>query len=318
MYRLVVTDGYTMNPGDLSWEPLHEIASVVYYDRLTPHDIVSACADADLVITNKTVFDQNILAQLPKLKAIFVTATGYNNIDISSAQNQSIAVYNVQNYSTESVAQHVIACMLDAANSIRQYIRSVRQGDWQRSQDFSYSVARITELKDKTIGIVGYGDIGRRIAEMALAFGLRVMVYSSHLQKSTEGITFVDLDELLAQADFVSINTRLTTSNQYLFDKKTLAKMKSTAVLINIARAQLIVEKDLYTTLKKRRIAAAYLDVLSEEPPTKGNPLIGLPNCYITPHVAWSTFESRSRLLETTISNIISFMDGSTSLNRVV
>jgi len=306
--QIVITDGYTLNPGDLSWEPLKEFGEVKYYDRTPVQLLAECCTDADIIITNKTPLSAVSIHSFSKLKFISVTATGYNVVDTVAAKERGIIVSNVPVYGTDSVAQHTFALILELANQPGAHARSVANGDWSKSTDWSYTLQPTTEISGKTLGIVGFGRIGRKVAEIAKAFGMQVIF--NNKGKQSELATAVTMEELFAQSDFISLHCPLTKENDSFVDKALLSRMKSTASLINTSRGQLINEKDLAEALQEKILAAAALDVLRQEPPPADHPLIGLSNCIITPHIAWITREARKRLMQTTFENVKAFIEG--------
>lgn len=306
--RIVITDGYTLNPGDLDWNPFHEIGSVEYYDRTTADEVVKRCRYADIIITNKTQVNADTIGATRNLKLIAVTATGFNIIDTEAAKQKAILVCNVPAYGTYSVAQHAFALLLELTNHVGINAASVQSGDWYQSADWCYTKQPVMELSGKTIGIIGLGKIGTQVAKIALAFGMNIIYH--HGKKAMKAAVEVKLHELFMQADFISVHCPLTASNNGFINKELLELMKPTAYLINTSRGQLIVEKDLADALQKNKLAGAALDVLSQEPPMAGHPLIGLPNCIITPHIAWISFEARSRVMQTTFENVKAALDG--------
>lgn len=308
MVRIVVTDGFTLNPGDLDWSPLQELGECVFYDRTAPADMIDRCRDADIIVTNKAPVGSDVIAAAQSLRLICVTATGYNNVDTDAARARGIPVCNVPEYSTDAVAQHVLAMILHYTNHIAMHAAAVQQGKWVSSADFSFSLAPVTELTGKTIGIVGMGHIGTRVATLAAAFGMQV-IYSSRSSKQHPARE-VSIGELFAQSDFVTLHCPLTPQTDRFVNTSLLALMKPTAVLINTGRGGLIDEPALSSALKNGRPAAALLDVLSTEPPAASNPLLALPNCIITPHIAWAAVEARKRLLDTVVSNIKAALTG--------
>jgi glycerate dehydrogenase len=311
--KIVVLDGYTLNPGDLSWDALSSLGDLTVYDR-TPKDlIVSRCSKAEIIFTNKCIIDRHVIDLLPKLSYIGVLATGYNVVDCQYAKEKNIIVTNVPAYSSESVVQATIGLIIACLSQIPDQISSVKMGKWESSVDFSYYPLRCHELFEKTVGIIGYGKIGRRLAEIVLAFGAKVCVYNKGKKyEIRDGITYADtLEELLSKADIVSLNCPLTDKNQKMINKESISKMKRGSVLINTARGGLINELDLADALNSRHISFAGLDVLSTEPPSRDNPLLKSPYAYITPHTAWATEEARSRLMAITVNNLVSFLNGS-------
>ncbi|MBC7889506.1 MAG: D-2-hydroxyacid dehydrogenase [Ferruginibacter sp.] len=306
--RIVITDGFTLNPGDLSWKALDELGEVIYYDRTPVDEVLGRCRNATVIITNKTPVSSAVMEAAGKLKLIAVTATGYNVIDIAAAKKKGITVCNVPAYGTHSVAQHTFALLLELSNHAGANAASVQAGEWYRSPDWCYSKQPLTELKNKIIGIIGLGKIGTQVAMIAMAFGMKVIYF--HGKKGLKDWTPVKLHELFMQADFISVHCPLTEDNRGFINKEMLELMKPTGFLINTSRGQLIVEKDLAGALQKRKLAGAALDVLSAEPPLPGHPLIGLPNCIITPHNAWISFEARSSIMQTTVENVKAALKG--------
>ena len=307
--KIVILDGYTLNPGDLDWAPIQNLGEVEIYDRSKPEEIVERAAGAEVVVVNKVVLSEAILGQLPGLKYIGVTATGFNNIDIQSAQKRGITVTNVKAYSSASVAQQTFSLLLALVNRAEMHSQSVFAGEWTASADFCYTKSSLTELAGKTIGLIGLGDIGSQVAQIALAFGMKVIAYRKH-PKLVEGIEMVTLDEIFRLSDVVSLHCPLTDETKEIINEDNLAKMKSTAIVLNTGRGPLIHETDLAEALKNGTIAGAGLDVLSVEPPKADNPLLSAPNCIITPHVAWATFEARKRLMQLAAKNLEAFISG--------
>jgi glycerate dehydrogenase len=300
--KIVVLDAHALNPGDLSWEALHALGEVEIFPR-TPQELtVERAAGAAVALTNKTAFSADVIESLPDLRYIGVLATGYNVIDIDAARRRGIVVSNVPTYGTASVAQFVFALLLELCHRVEQHAVEVRDGGWSRNPDWSFSHAPQIELAGKTIGIIGFGRIGRQTARIAEAFGMRVLSYD---------VDHGNLEDLLRQSDIVSLHVPLFPETRELINARTLALMKPTAFLINTSRGPLINERDLAEALHAKRIAAAALDVLSVEPPPAGHPLLNAPNCLVTPHMAWSTAEARGRLLEIVIENVRAFLTGS-------
>ena len=317
--KFVVLDGYTLNPGDLSWENLEALGQLKVYDRL-PRDnaaVLNAVGDAEVVFTNKTVLSKKVIENAPHLKYIGVLATGYNVVDIEAAKARKIVVTNVPGYSTESVAQMTFALLLELTNKVGTHCISVRSGDWVRSKDFCYWLSPLTELSEKTIGIIGYGQIGRAVTRIAIAFGMKVVVYNRTKYNDTENVQFVSLDELFGQADVISLHCPLTPQNERLIRKENIMKMKPGVLLINTARGGLIDENDLGAALNSGKVGGAALDVVSEEPMQSGNPLLNAKNCIITPHIAWAAKASRERLLEIAVNNIAAYLKGE-PVNRII
>jgi len=313
--NIVVIDGYTLNPGDLSWEKISALGQLTIYDRTSSADIVERCREAEVVITNKVPFTAATLEQLPKLKLIAVTATGYNIIDTTTARKKDIIVSNVPSYGTASVAQHAFSLILELTNHVGANSGSVAAGEWQKAPDWCYTVSPVMELEGKTLGIIGYGNIGQRMSLIAQAFGMKVLYYSPGDKPWTPDER-ADLPTLFACSDVISLHAPLTPGNEQFVNKDLLKRMKPTAFLINTARGPLINEQDLAEALNNGWIAGAGLDVLSIEPPTDSNPLLKAKNCIITPHMSWISREARERIMEMTEANIAAFLDGSV-INRV-
>jgi glycerate dehydrogenase len=309
--QIVVLDGFALNPGDLSWEGLKSLGKCQIYDRSKPEEIFNRIKDAEVVITNKAVIDEQLMDRLPKLKYIGVTATGYNVVDFQAASHKGIIVTNIPAYSTDSVAQLVFSHILNIANRVEMHAASVRTGDWVANPDFAYWKSPQTELTGKTLGIVGFGRIGRKVAQIGLAFGMKVIFHNrSQIADILAETRQTTLDEVFVKSDVVSINCPLSAENSEFVNQDLLQKMKPLAILINTGRGGLINETDLSTALNTGIIAAAGLDVLSTEPPKPGNPLLSAKNCFITPHIAWATLEARQRLMNITVENLLHFISG--------
>ena len=311
--KLVILDAYAENPGDLSWDWLKDIVEEYdIYDITPPEKVIERSIDADILVTNKTVLTAEILSKLPNLKYISTLATGYNVIDTAYAREKGIAVSNIPAYSTDGVAQLVFALILEIVNNVALHNESVKNGDWCSSEHFCYWKTPITELANKTLGIVGFGKIGSAVAQIANAFGMKVIAYSPNTRtyKGFGEVEFVSLDEVTASADIISLHCPLTASTEGLVNMDFLKKMKKTAILINTSRGPVINEADLKKALDNGIIAAAGVDVLSAEPAKKDNPLLTCDNCIITPHIAWASFEARSRLMNIFKSNVEGFVAG--------
>ena len=309
--KIVILDGFTAQPGDLSWKALEEIGEVTVYDRTRPEETVERAKDADIVLTNKVCLRRPEIEQLPKLKYIGVLATGYNVVDIEAASEHGIVVTNVPAYSTESVAQMVFAHLLTITNRVEHYAMKNRDGAWTASPDFCYWDTPLTELAGKTFGIVGLGNIGRRVAAIAQAFGMRVVAYTSKAaDQLPSGLEKRTMDELLKESDVVSLHCPLTPDTHHLMNSQTLQMMKPSAILINTGRGPLVCDQDVADALKANRLRAYCADVLTEEPPKADNPLLSCENAFVTPHIAWATTEARGRLIDVAIGNIKTFMDG--------
>ena len=303
--KIVILDGYAANPGDVSWDALQDLGSVTVYDRTKPEETTDRAAGAEVVLGRKEI------EQLPQLRYIGVLATGYNVVDVQAAHERGIVVTNVPAYSTESVAQMVFAHLLTVTNRTEHYAQQNRQGRWSRNPDFCYWDTPLTELAGKTFGIVGLGNIGSRVAQIALAFGMRVKAMTSKSEDMLPaGIQKADLMELLATADVLSLHCPLTDVNRQFINARTLAVMKPSAIIINTGRGPLVNDGDVAEALAEGRLAAYCADVLTEEPPKTDNPLLQQPNAYITPHIAWATHEARCRLIDTAVRNVRSFAEG--------
>lgn len=309
--KITVLDGYGLNPGDLSWEPLARLGELDVYDRTDPADVAERACGADIVITNKTRLDADTILSLPNLKYIGVLATGYNVVDTEAAHRKGVYVTNIPAYSTMSVAQTVFALILAVTNRVEHYSLENRNGRWSRNPDFCYWDTPLTELAEKTIGIVGLGNIGKAVAGIALAFGMKVAAFTSKDASALpEGIEKMDLDSLLAAADIVSLHCPLTPDTTGMINRERLEKMKPSAILINTGRGPLIDEQAVADALREGRLGAFGADVLSAEPPAADNPLLSAPNTYITPHIAWATKEARERLMRIAVRNVEAFIEG--------
>ena len=308
---IIVLDGYGLNPGDLNWEGFESLGELTVYDRTTPSELMERAAGAEVLVTNKTLITAENMAALPELKYIGVLATGYNVVDIDAAKARGIVVTNIPAYSTASVAQMVFAHILNITQRVGYYADENKQGRWTKNADFCYWDTQLVELQGKKMGIVGLGNIGQATARIAQAFGMEVCVYSSKPQfVLPSGIKKMDLDELFAECDVISLHCPLTPDTKEMVNAERLSKMKSNAILINTGRGPLINEQDLANALNEGRIAAAGLDVLSVEPSVEGNPLLTARNCFITPHIAWATLEARTRLMEIAVQNLKSYLNG--------
>ena len=309
--KIVVLDGYTVNPGDNSWEPIEPFGELIGYDRTPPELTVERASGADILLTNKTVLDAATLDQLDGLRMISVLATGFNVVDVRAARKKGIPVCNVPEYSTPSVAQHVMAMILAHRHRPWHHDQAVRTGQWNETGDFCFWLQPWQELQGQTFGVIGFGRIGQATARLAHAFGMRVLAYN-HRPKDVPGdwFTWASMDQVLQESDIVSLHCPLTESTDQMVDAALLAKMKNDAILVNASRGGLVNEPDLARALADGQIAAALLDVLSTEPPAPDNPLLTAPNCLITPHMAWSSIDARRRLIEITAGNIRAFLEG--------
>lgn len=311
--KITVLDGYTTNPGDLSWDEISRLGELTVYDR-TPRELTAErSAGSEILLTNKTVLNNELLRSLPRLRYVGVLATGYNVIDTDEARRLGITVTNIPAYSTGSVAQLTFALILELCFHVQRHSDSVMEGKWTGSVDFTFRNYPLTELAGKTIGIIGFGNIGRKVCEIAMAFGMKVLASSRSGKDTPEypGFELTDTDDLLSRSDIVSIHCPLTPQTAGMINMNRLRLMKKSAFLINTSRGPIIVEKDLADALNEGSIAGAGLDVMAEEPPRAGNPLLTARNCIITPHIAWATTESRKRLLDQAAGNIKAFLSGS-------
>ena len=309
--KIVVLDGYGLNPGDLSWNGMNALGELTVYDRTSPSEMLERSQGAEVLITNKTLITAENMAELPELKYIGVLATGYNVVDIDAAKARGIVVTNIPAYSTASVAQMVFAHVLNITQRVGYYADENVKGRWTDSVDFCYWDTNLVELDGKKMGIVGYGNIGKATARIALAFGMEVLAYTSKEQKDLpQGVKKVTLDELFVESDVISLHCPLTPDTKELVNAKRLSMMKSSAILINTGRGPLVNEQDLADALNEGRIAGAGLDVLSVEPSVAGNPLLSAKNCFITPHIAWATKEARTRLMDIAVNNLKSYQEG--------
>jgi glycerate dehydrogenase len=306
---IVVLDGFTLNPDDNPWTPLEELGDVRVYDRSTPAEVRERVAEADILLINKTPVPQDIIQNAPRLKFISVLATGYNIVDIAAAKQRGIVVSNVPDYGTNTVAQFVMGLLLELCHHIGGHSNAARSGAWTTSKDWSFWTSSQIELCDKTMGIVGFGRIGRRVAALAESFGMRV-IYNTRIPRPDSPQQYRTLQQLFAEADVVSLHCGLTPENTGIVNCTLLENMKPSAFLINTARGALINEGALSAALNSGTIAGAALDVLSSEPPFEDNPLLTARNCIITPHMAWAALEARKRIMKTTVYNVRSFLVG--------
>lgn len=314
--RIVVLDGYAANPGDLSWDELKTLGECTIYDRTAPEEVLERAADAEIVLTNKTVLTAEQIGALPNLKYIGVMATGYNIVDIEAARTRGIVVTNIPAYSTSSVAQMVFAHILNITVQVQHHSEEVHKGRWSQSKDFCFWDTPLIELRSKKLGIVGLGNTGYTTARIAIGFGMDVYAYTSKsvFQLPPE-IKKMELDELFRECDIISLNCPLTEATRELVNAQRLQLMKPTAILINTGRGPLINEQDLADALNSGRIYAAGLDVLSQEPPRADNPLLTARNCYITPHIAWASTAARERLMRIMLENIKAYLGGKPANN---
>ncbi len=310
--KIVILDGHTLNPGDISWEPFEQLGEVTVYDRSTGH-VAERSQGAPIVITNKDELSAEIIEQLPDLKYIGVTATGTNCVDLEAATRHGVVVTNAPAYGPESVAQHTIALLLELTNNVARHAAAVREGRWAACPDFCFTVEPIVGLAGKTLGVVGLGAIGSRVAQIAAALGMAIAAHDPGLQGKVEipnvDIAWLSLDDLLPRADVVTLHCPLTDETNQMIDARRLSRMKMTALLINAARGPLVDENALAAALRDGRLAGAAVDVLSVEPPVGGNPLIDQPRCIVTPHIAWAGIESRKGLLQISADNLRAYLD---------
>jgi glycerate dehydrogenase len=316
--KITVLDGHTLNPGDLNWEGIESMGELVVYDR-TPADLIQErCSGASIIFTNKTPLDEAFFKQNPEVKYVGILATGYNIVDIEAARDHGVVVTNVPGYGTPSVAQMTFALILELCNRVQRHSDSVMDGRWSASDDFCYWDFPLVELNGKTIGIVGFGSIGRKVGDIAAAFGMNILA-SDQLQTDQshrDHFKWSDIPQLLSASDIVTLHCPLTPETKGMINKKSLGLMKSTSFLINTSRGPLIVEQDLADALNQGKIAGAGLDVLGVEPPTPENPLLSARNCLITPHIAWASMEARKRLMDIVVNNLKEFLNGRI-VNRV-
>lgn len=310
--KIVILDGYTLNPGDLSWEELKKFGDVVIYDRTPADKVVERAEGAEVIFTNKTPVGEDALHQLPSLKYIGVLATGYNIINTEAAKARGIIVANVPGYGTASVVQMTFALLLELCLHVQPHSNAVREGKWSRSADFCFWDYPLVELAGKTLGIIGFGSIGQKVGDVAAAFGMNIIGNSRHRtdQSHRPNFRWAEVPELLQQSDVVSIHCPLFPETKGLINEESLKSMKSSAFLLNTSRGSIIVDEDLADALNNDVIAGAGIDVLSAEPPAKDNPLFTAKNCIITPHIAWATKEARARLMEITVNNLSAFISG--------
>lgn len=311
--KIVVLDGYTENPGDLSWEGFEALGDMTVYDRTAADEILARAKGAQVLLTNKTPLNAETLAALaPELQYIGVLATGYNVVDIAAARSHGVPVCNIPTYGTAAVAQFVMALLLELCHHVGDHSRSVKAGDWSRCPDFCYWNTPLIELAGKTFGVVGYGRIGRAAAKLAAAFGMEVLACDAHASAGSDGVArMVSLEELLAASDVISLHCPLLESNRGMINREAIARMKDGVLLINTSRGPLIDEQALADALHTGKVAGAGLDVLTVEPARPDNPLMKEPNCLITPHIAWAPKESRQRLMDIAVDNLKAWLAGS-------
>lgn len=309
--KIVVLDGYGVNPGDLSWETLEALGEVEVYPRTAPEDVIDRCFNAEIILTNKVVLNKQILVSLPRLKYIGVLATGYNVVDVDTASDLDIVVTNIPAYSTDSVVQMTFAHILTMTNRVEHYTQQNRNGRWSYNPDFVYWDTPLIELAGKTMGIVGLGNIGMKVAQLARCFGMEVYAFTSKASSLLpEGIQKTTFEGLLSVSDILSLHCPLNRSTREMINASSLAKMKEGALLINTGRGPLVNEADVAEALRSGHLGGYGADVMCQEPPAEDNPLFSAPNAYITPHIAWATFEARKRLIAIAVGNVKAFIDG--------
>ncbi|PKM72220.1 MAG: glycerate dehydrogenase [Firmicutes bacterium HGW-Firmicutes-16] len=310
--KIVILDAYAINPGDVSWDGLKELGDATIYDH-TPRELsLERIRDAEIVLVNKTEFTGELMDKCEKLKYIGELATGYNNIDLKAATEHRIPVCNIPAYSTPSVVQHTFALLLELCMHTGQHSEGVMAGKWNKCRDFCYWEMPLMELSGKTLGIIGFGQIGREVAKTAVCFGMKVIACAAHpkIESGIEGVTMTTMDEIIATSDIISLHCPLTQESKGLICKETIAKMRNGVIIINTARGGLINEQDAAEALVSGKLGGFAADVLAQEPPKDGNPLFGCPNCIITPHIGWAPIESRKRLIDVATENVRAFLDG--------
>ncbi|MDR1520101.1 MAG: D-2-hydroxyacid dehydrogenase [Planctomycetota bacterium] len=316
--KIVVLDGYTLNPGDIDWNGFKKLGELVCYDRTTTKKeetakIIDRIADADAVITNKTPITREILDSKPKVKYIGVLATGYNVVDVDAAREKGVVVTNIPTYGTTAVAQFVFAHLLEFCHHVAHHAETVKNGRWAKSEDFCYWDYPLIELAGKTMGIIGFGRIGQTVAGIAVAFGMKVLAYDEYVDKSreTDSIKYASLDDALAKSDVISLHVPLFDSTRGLINKSTIARMKDGVIIINTSRGPLVVEEDMVEALESGKVAGFGSDVVEVEPIAPDNKLPRTRNCHITPHIAWAPKEARIRLMNIAVDNLAAFAKGS-------
>ena len=311
--KIVILDAYVENPGDLSWAPLEQLGELTVYDQIPtdPASVIACIGDAQVVVVNKTPIGRAVMDACPGVKCFCILATGYNIIDVNYARTRGIPVCNVPAYGTDAVAQFTIALLLEICSQVALHDRTVHEGKWQNSPQWCYWECPLVELAGKTLGIIGFGRIGRQVGRIARAMGMRVLAYSpSECAEGREIGTYVDLPQLLAKSDVVSLHCPQFPETEGIINRETIARMKDGAILLNASRGGLVVEQDLADALERGKLSAAGVDVVSEEPIRADNPLLRAPNCIITPHIAWAARECRQRIIDTTADNIRAFLAG--------
>ena len=317
--RIVLLDGFTLNPGDLDWSGFQSLGTLEVYDRTSSDKIVERIGDAAIVITNKTPIDSNVLISCPNIRYIGVLATGYNVVDVKAASARGIVVTNIPTYGTTAVAQYVFALLLELCHHVGEHSRAVKAGKWAASEDFCFWDYPLIELAGKTMGIIGLGRIGRSTARIASALGMNILAFDEYEDPSAveEGIIYVQLDDLLRSSDIISLHCPLTDQTKGLVNQQSISRMKDGVLIINTSRGPLIVEKDLAEALDSGKVAGAAVDVVATEPPTTDNPLVASERCIVTPHIAWAPRESRKRLMDIAVDNLAVFLQGKEIKNAV-
>ena len=308
--KIVVLDGYTLCADELNFDALRALGDVTVHDRAAQTDVARLIGDAQIVLTNKAQITADVMAACPQMEYVGVTATGYNIVDVAEAKRRGIVVTNAPAYSTQAVAQHTFALLLESLSRVGAYSGQVRGGAWQSSRDFCFYGEPMEEIAGKTIGLIGFGHIGQSVAKIALAFGMKVLVCVPHKKEGWEDVRFVTLDELLTESDIVSLHCPLTDENRGMINADAIAKMKPGVRVINTARGPLVDENAMAAALESGKAACYMADVLSEEPPTHGNPLLGMKNAILTPHVAWAPLQTRQRLMNIVVGNVEAFVKG--------
>ena len=311
--KIVILDAFTSNPGDLSWDAIEELGELTVYERTTSEEVLERCTGSEVIFTNKVILNSETIEQLPELKYIGVLATGTNVVDLHFAKKKGICVTNIPGYSTDSVVQHILALMLHFSSMVSVHNDAVQQGDWVNSIDFSFTLGTLNELSGKTLGIIGLGTIGRKLARVADAMGMKIVAAHQSSMDRLElpyEVEWLPVDEVFALADFLSLNCPLTPETEKVVNAEHLKKMKSSAIVINTGRGPLVDEQALADALNNGTIAGAGLDVLSTEPPAGDNPLLSAENCVITPHIAWASREARARLIAIAADNLSAYLSG--------
>jgi glycerate dehydrogenase len=308
--KIVILDGYTCNPGDLSWNMFEQFGDLTVYDRTSASEVLQRTTDADVLFTNKTILNREIISQLEHVKYIGVLATGYNVVDVAAAKEKGIVVTNVPGYSTASVAQHVFSLLLEITARVGHHDQTVKSGRWSNNVDFCYWDYPLIELADKTFGVLGYGRIGKQTALIAKAFQMKVIAFDRGRTNHDDIVEKVSLIQLFQRSDIISLHVPLSEETKEIINKNSLSTMKEGVIVINTSRGPLINEKDLADALISKKVKAAGLDVLTQEPPAQDNPLLSLENCLITPHIAWAPLEARNRLLHIAADNLKKFLEG--------